>query len=175
MGFSWSRALVTSVPVSAVLLAGCDSSAPEPISSPSGKPVGQPTAAAEGTVLLRLEKIQGMLVEGFQLKVRLEAPPGHEVMSSTWLDLLHQQKSQPARIDFYGTVIPTSVPAGPFVLETVMHPGMERAQPICVSRGQVEPRGQATVTVKFQTEGGCSTITTAGPVGNVGTPSATGS
>ena len=174
MGLSRSRALVTTVPVLAVLLGGCDSSAPEPISSPSGKPAGSPTATADGRVLLRLEKIQGMLVEGFQLKVRLEAPPGHEVMSSTWLDLLHQQKPEPEKIDFYGTVIPISVPAGPFVLETVMHPGMEPAQPICVSRGQVEPGGHATVTVKFQNEGGCSTVTNSGPVRASASPSPTG-
>jgi hypothetical protein len=170
MGSSWSRALLTGVPVSAVLLAGCDSAAPEPISSPSGKPAGSPTATAEGTVLLQLEQIQGMLIEGFQLKVRLEAPPGHQVLSSTWLDLLHRQKPKPEKIDFYGTVIPTSVPAGPFVLETVMHPGMEPAQPTCVSRGLVEPGGFATVTVKFQNEGGCSTVTNSGPVRPLGSP-----
>ena len=176
MGFSWSQALVTSVPVSVVLLAGCDSAASEPISSekPTGSATAAATTAPDGTVLLRLEKIQGMLTEGFQLNVRLEAPPGHQVSSSTWLELLHQQRPEPEKIDFYGTVIPILVPTGPFVLETVMHPGMEPAQPTCVSRGRVEPGGYVTVTVNFQTPGGCSTVSSSRTVRPLDSPSPEG-
>lgn len=136
-----------------VLLGACDSSAaPEPATRPSPSPTGT------GTVVLRLEKIDGFLTEGFKLKVRLEAPPGHEVLSSTWVDLLRHQGTGLKMPDFYKAVVRTPVPPGPFTFWTDMHPGMEPEQPTCVTRGQVGAGGVATVTVKFTATDGCSTL-----------------
>jgi hypothetical protein len=138
-----------------LLLCGCDSAAPGSVAESSSKTT---SASPNGTVLLRLEKINGVLVEGFKLSVRLEAPPGHSVLTSTWMDLVHDLSPQPKITDWYDSVVRTSVPAGPFVFTTVMHPGMENEQPPCITRGQVQPGGVATVTVKFSDRGGCSTV-----------------
>ncbi|HSU34407.1 MAG TPA: hypothetical protein VLJ88_01985 [Propionibacteriaceae bacterium] len=117
---------------------------------------------ADGTVLLRLEKIEGFFTEGFDLQVRLEAPSGHPVLSSSWADLVRGQKSKPAGLAFYSSVIRTSVPAGAFEVSTVMDLGMEPAQPTCVTRGQVEPGASVTVTLNFSAQDGCSTLATGG-------------
>jgi hypothetical protein len=109
-------------------------------------------------VLLRLEKINGVLIEGFSLRVRLEAPPGQPMISSTWHNLVRKLHPKPTWPDSYETVIRTDIPAGPFVFGTVMHPGMEPEQPTCVTRGQVQPGGVTTVTVNFSAADGCSTV-----------------
>jgi len=101
-------------------------------------------------------------MEGFELRVRLEAPSGHPVISSTWDELVHELNPQPTMSDLYGSVIRTTVPAGPFVFKTVMHPGLDVKQPTCITRGQVRPGAVATVTVRFWNRGGCSTVSGGG-------------
>ena len=157
----WLRSLALACPLSTLLLCGCDPGdrSPEP-SSRIDAPLG--SATATGTVLLRLEKMDGVLIEGFQLQVRLEDSTGHLLISSTWDDLVRDLKPDPGMDDSYRSVIRTSVPAGSFVFSTVMHPGMEPDQPTCVTRGQVKPGGIATVTVKFWDRGGCSTVSDSG-------------
>jgi hypothetical protein len=154
MRSSWLSAAAFAVP--ALLLSGCD---PGPRAQNfSSSSAAQPVAAAKGTVLLRLEKIDGVLIEGFQLQVRLEAPQGQLLLSSTWADLVRGLHPKPTLIEHYDSVIRTSVPAGSFVLSTVMHPGMESEQPTCVTRGQVTPGAVTTVTLKFWHRNGCSTV-----------------
>jgi hypothetical protein len=164
MRSTWSRSPAVAFAVSVLLLCGCDSGARDQISEPSGSADALPVSTvANGTVLLRLEKLEGFLIEGFQLQVRLEAPPGHPLISSTWDDLIHDQTPQPTGTEsYYTSVIRTSVPAGAFVFTTVMHPGMESEQPGCVTRGQVAPGAVATVTLKFWVKDGCSTISLEG-------------
>jgi len=145
--------------VLALLLCGCASGVEGQAFEPSSKVVApSATATASGTVLLRLEKIDGFLIEGFQLDVRLEAPSGHPVISSTWDDLVHELHPKPTKSEFYGSVIRTTVPAGSFVFTTVMHPGMGAKQPPCITGGQVKPGAVATVTVRFTNAGECSTV-----------------
>jgi hypothetical protein len=134
---------------------GCDSG--------SGGQAAETTSTvaptATGTVLLQLEKIDGALIEGFELDVRLDSPTGHRVVSSTWDDLVHDLHAEPTMDQYYESVVRTAVPAGPFVVTTVMHPGMEREQEPCISRGTLEPGAVVSVTVKFWDKDGCSTLT----------------
>ena len=92
--------------VLALLLCGCDSDVQGETLQPSNRVV-EPSASAtaNGTVLLRLEKSEGFLIEGFQLSVRLEAPSGHSVISSTWDDLVHELNPKPSLSEFYSSVI----------------------------------------------------------------------
>ena len=95
---------------------------------------------------------------GFELQVRLEAPQGQLQLSSTWVDLVRDLHPKPTPTQYYDSVIRTSVPAGSFVLSTVMHPGMESEQPTCETRGQVTPGAVITVTLNFSDRDGCSTV-----------------
>jgi hypothetical protein len=142
-----------------LLLSGCEPVAGQDDSDLDAQVATSSAATkADGTVLLRLEKVEGFFTEGFDLQVRLEAPSGHPVISSSWADLVRGQKPKSAKLDFYGSVIRTSVPAGAFMVSTVMDLGMEPAQPTCVTRGEVEPGVVVTVTLKFSTQDGCSTL-----------------
>jgi hypothetical protein len=159
-----SRSAAVLLSLSVLLLAGCDSAAPDRVADT--RDTAGPTAttpAADGEVLVQLEKIEGFLTEGFRLQIGLEAPPGQQVIESTWDDLVQRQRPKDAPRDYvYRAVIRTPVPAGEFVLSTVMHPGMDSEQPRCVTRGQVDPGGAATVTVKFSVQDGmCATVSTA--------------
>ena len=155
----WNGSLVLVLSASA-LLAGCSSSSVPKAPGTTSKPAVEPSPASvdNGTVRLRLEKISGMLTEGFRLKVHLESGPGHELVSSTWQDLVHEQSSDPKTADLYRSVINFSVPPGPFTLSTVMHPGMESEQPVCVSNGRLAAGAVVTVTVRFSAANGCSTL-----------------
>jgi hypothetical protein len=142
-----------------LLLSGCESVAGKDVSDTNARvSASAATPKVDGTVLLRLEKIEGFFTEGFGLQVRLDAPSGHSVISSNWADLVRGQRSKPAGLALYTSVIRTSVPAGAFVVSTVMDLGMEPAQPTCVTRGEVEPGAVVTVTLKFSSQDGCSTL-----------------
>ncbi len=133
----------------ALLLFGCTPG------SDGDRPIAEP---GDGTVLLQLEKMDGVLTEGFQLDVRIEAPDGQRVLSSNWNTLVNDLHPDSSLEEYYGSVIRTPVPAGPFVVTTVMHPGMEDEQEPCVSRGTMPKDGTATVTVKFWPKNGCADL-----------------
>ena len=149
-----ARSLMHGSTAAMLLLAGCGSNA-----DLDGAPVGpSASSAGSGTIRVRLEPLDGVLVEGFQLAVRLEAPPGHALVSSTWAELVREQSPTPSLPEIYDFVVRTPAPAGPFVLNTIMHPGMEDPQSPCVTRGNLADGGTVTVVVKFQNIDGCSRL-----------------
>jgi hypothetical protein len=148
--------MLTVVPLAVLALAGCGGA--NGSQSPGAATATTESAQGEGTIHVKLEEIGGVLIEGFKLDVLLEAPSGHPVVSSTWQQLVDEQHTTPDLDEYYDTVVTTTVPAGSFVLTTVMHPGMEPEQEPCVTSGQVGSGEAVTVTVKFSNQDGCSEV-----------------
>lgn len=84
---------------------------------------GAPDAGATGTLSVRLEEVEGVFIEGFEIGVRIETPDGEVIDSFLWTEEVADLAA--ADIDaFYTAVLERSVPAGDVVVLADVNIGM---------------------------------------------------
>ncbi len=69
-----------------------------------------------GRLDLSIEPVDGELIEGFQVGLRIEDAEGKVLDSAQWTDVVHGLVDDPAIDDFYSTVMSEPVPAGTVVV-----------------------------------------------------------
>lgn len=111
--------------VVAVALAGCgsdgsDGSGPTEATDPGEGSAGD---AADGTIAVRLEEVDGVFVEGFEVGLRFETTDGEVVDATLWSDVVTAQGS--SEIDaYYDAVLEQPVPAGSVVVRAQVEVGI---------------------------------------------------
>ncbi len=80
-------------------------------------------SSGNGTVAVRLEQIDGVFVEGFEVGLRFETPEGNIISSTLWSEFIETQGD--ASLDaYYNSVLEQDVPAGPVVVLATANVGM---------------------------------------------------
>lgn len=85
---------------------------PTPQEEPDGD---DPATAPTGTVRVRLEKVEGFFIEGFEIGLRFETGEGEVLASTLWSDFV-VGKGNPNLEDFYTSVLEQIVPVGDVVV-----------------------------------------------------------
>lgn len=78
------------------------------------EPAGHEMAADQsepGAVAVRIEEIDGFLIEGFEVGLRFETPDGEVIASTLWTDFV-QSLWVDSIGDYYDSVLQQEVPAG---------------------------------------------------------------
>jgi hypothetical protein len=92
----------------------------DPGAVPTGDGEGDPP---QGTVAIRLEEVDGVFIEGFEVGVRLETGDGEVVGSLLWTDAVAEQGDGDLEA-FYDAVIERPVPAGDVVVLATVNVGI---------------------------------------------------
>ena len=72
---------------------------------------------------VRLEPVDGMFIEGFEVGLRFEDADGAVLDTVLWSDFVSSQDGAAAQ-DYYGSVLEQSVPAGPVVVLAAVNIGI---------------------------------------------------
>lgn len=72
-------------------------------------------AAERGTINVRLETLDGVFIEGFEIGLRFERPDGEVIDSTLWTDFVNSQ-GEPDLDAYYTSVLEQDVPAGDVVV-----------------------------------------------------------
>ena len=79
-------------------------------------------AAARGTINVRLEAVDGIFIEGFEIGLRFETPEGEVIDSTLWTDFVNSLSD--TDIDaYYTSVLEQDVPAGDVVVLATVNVG----------------------------------------------------
>lgn len=80
-------------------------------------------SAGTGTVTVRIESIDGYLIEGFEVGLRFETLKGAVIATALWTDFV-QSLGQPGIDPYYTSVMSQQVPAGQIVVLASVNPGL---------------------------------------------------
>lgn len=94
-----------------------------PVSEPRDQPAASAPAADTATVRVRIEKTEGIFVEGFEVGLRFETADGDVIHSALWSDIVNATKS-PDIDAYYTTVFTQSVPAAPITVSAEANVGI---------------------------------------------------
>ena len=102
------------------LLAGCGSDDTSSAAGSDAPPVTvadttDPEPAGSGTINVRLDKVEGFFIEGFEVGLRFETPDGEVIDSTLWSEFVVAQ-GDPDLSAFYESVFEQDVPAGEVVV-----------------------------------------------------------
>ena len=119
-----------------VLLAGCGSDGGSPNDGSNTVPVQsgetlpdvvtddeEPAVADSGTINVRLEEIDVIFSEGFEVGLRFETPDGEVLASTLWSDFVAAQGDAGPNA-FYDSVLEQAVPAGDVVVFGTVNVGI---------------------------------------------------
>ena len=131
----------------------------------TGQTKNEPSSTATdatGLVRVRLEPVDGMFTEGFEVGLRFETAGGEVIASTHWSDFVRSQGAQGIEA-FYESVLEQEVPAGPTVVRAEVDVGAGPAPSIPDLRGDlscrvdldVAPGATEEVEVSFDGTDGC--------------------
>ena len=91
---------------------------------PDAEPVADaPESAETATINVRLEELDGILTEGFEVGLRFETTDGEVIDSTLWSDFIVAQ-DDPSPTAFYDGVLEQTVPAGDVVVLATVNVGI---------------------------------------------------
>ena len=117
---------------------------------------GSTTDAAPGVVAVRLEPVNGIFVEGFEVGLRFETAEGTVLASTLWSDFVRSHGDGTID-DHYTSVLEQPVPSGQIVVRATVNIGIGPAPEIpdlsedlrCQLEVAVPPDGRVDVEVSF--------------------------
>ena len=117
---------------------------------------------SSGTVAIRLEPVNGVFIEGFEIGIRIETADGELLLKTLWSDYVQSLGDANIRA-YYDSVLSEQVPAGPVVVLATVNIGAGPAPvtpdidgPLnCRLKIDVPPTGQIEVEVSFDGSGNC--------------------
>lgn len=123
------------------------------------------TVAADASVALSLEAIEGFFIEGFEVAIRFEDSSGRTINSTYWTDFV-QSLGDPTLEDYYQSVLVQAVPPGRVTVlaQTAVGMGPPPVQPdlegelACSLVLDLEPGQRVDVEVSFSGEADCLSI-----------------
>lgn len=115
-----------------------------------------------GKLVIGLEEVEGVFIEGFEAGIRIEEPDGTVVASWLWTDVVEQFGDGSARA-YYETVLEESVAAGTLVVLATVNVGIGPPPEIPDLTGEMDCRlkvdvptdGQAVVEINFSGTSDC--------------------
>ena len=92
---------------------------------------GASPIAVPGTIRVRLQQLDYIFIEGFEIGLRFETTDGTVIDSTLWSDFVLSQNPNPKIADVYDSVLEQSVPAGDIVVfaEVLISPGTKIVPP----------------------------------------------
>jgi hypothetical protein len=108
-----STVLVTSMALTAVASCGGGTDTTD-----TGEPASHEMATDEsehGTITVRIEEVDGVFIEGFEVGLRFETPDGEVIASTLWTDFVQSLGVESIEA-YYGSVLEQAVPAGTVVV-----------------------------------------------------------
>ena len=102
--------LLLTIAALVLLLTGCSAEG-DGTTGPSDTSANAREGTAAGTVSVRLETVQGIFTEGFEVGLRFEDGDGKVIDATLWSAFVESQV-EPAARDYYGSVYELTVPAG---------------------------------------------------------------
>jgi hypothetical protein len=156
---------LTSLVVACLLLSACGGD--DDVTAADG-PADLAAPPAEGEIAVRLEEVEGVFVEGFEVGLRFETAGGEVIASTLWSDFVSSLGS--AEMDaYYDSVLTQVVPAGAVTVRAEVNVGMGPGPSIpdlagdlpCELPVEVGPGERVDVEVSFS--GGADCLRVVGP------------
>ncbi len=153
--------LTTLTLAASLLLGACAATATTTTDEGSEEPM--PTEPeATGTIAVQLEKLDGVLIEGFEAGLRFETLDGTTIAAVLWSDFVAAQ-GNPTLEDFYDSVLEQTVPAGQVVVLASLNVGIGPAPEVpdingdlrCKLVVDVPADGQVDVQLSFDGSENC--------------------
>lgn len=115
-----------------------------------------------GTINVRLEEVEGVFIEGFEIGLRFETPDGEVIDSTLWSDFV-VSLGDPDLDAFYSSVLEQDVPAGDVVVMATVNVGIGPAPEVPDLAGELQCRldvdvpadGSVDVVVTFSGDADC--------------------
>ena len=117
--------------------------------------------AGTGTVTVRLEPVEGVFIEGFEVGLRFSTPDGQELDRTLWSEFVASTGT--ASIEaYYDSILEQPVPAGPIVVEAAVSvgagpppvtPDLDATELPCRLEVDVPDGGRVDVEVSFDASG----------------------
>lgn len=85
--------------------------------------VDLPVPTEQGVITIRLEKVDGIFIEGFEAGIRIETIEGDVLLATLWSDFVNRQ-ANPTFTDYYESVLEQSVQAGEIVVLATVNVGL---------------------------------------------------
>jgi hypothetical protein len=126
-------------------------------------PIPTDTATdGRGTINVRLETVEGVFIEGFEIGLRFETPDGEVIDSTLWSDFVNSL-GDPDIDAYYSSVLEQEVPAGEVVVLATVNVGIGPAPEVPDLGGELRCRldvdvpadGSVDVVVTFSGDDDC--------------------